>query len=143
MKCHVCNEGRMLLKTSPETVAIDGVPTFEIEGIQHHECDSCHDELIDSDSTRERTKKILTHLIRSYSSRFHVLPGGAAHWMRHAIGLSENDLAGEVGVIHAPLLATTGSACTDRYTAFVLLALCADFVTGQTKHVDELLRVNS
>ena len=134
MKCHICNKGRMVAKTASETVEIDGAPTFEIDGVQTLVCDHCNDVLVDSVSAKERTKKILVKLIQYYSPRKTELPGKVVYWMRHALGLSQTDLAHEVGGIDPSSFAHASSRNTfiDQYAAFVLLSLCADFVTGRS-----------
>ena len=140
----------MVAKTVSETVEIDGAPTFEIEGIQSLECNHCHDVLVDSVNARARTKKILAKLIQYYSPRKTEIPGKVVYWMRHALGMSQTELANEVGGIDPSTFAHASARNTfiDQYAAFVLLSLCADFVTGKTdgrkliektKKVDKIL----
>ncbi len=154
MKCHVCKKGRMVAKTVSETIELDGAPTFEIEGVETLECDTCHDIQVDSVNARSRTKKILAKLIQYYSPRMTEVPGKVVYWMRHAIGLSQTDLAEEVGGIDPSTFAHASARNTliDQYAAFVLLSLCADFVTGKTeghkliektKKVDKILGMAS
>src|SRR5690606_10149214 len=92
-------EGRMVEKKVTEVIEIEGAPTFEIEGVQQLECNVCHDVQIDTVNARLRTKKILAKLIQYYSPRSSELPGKVAYWMRHAIDLSQTELAEEVGGI--------------------------------------------
>ena len=150
MNCHVCDSGQMVAKTVSETVEFDGAPAIEIQGVRQLECDHCHDLQIDTVASRERTKKILTKLVQLYSPRISEIPGKVAHLMRHAVGLSQNELAAEVGGIDPSAFAHAAARNThiDRYSAFVLLSLCADFVTGksegrklveETKSVDKIL----
>lgn len=154
MKCHVCKKGRMVTKTTSEMIELDGAPSFEIEGVQVLECNQCYDVQIDSVTARERTKKILAKLIQYYSPRMTELPGKVVYWMRHAIKLSQTELADEVGGIDPSTFAHASARNTfiDQYAAFVLLSLCADFVTGKsegrkliekTKKVDKILGMAS
>src|SRR5690606_35528215 len=150
MKCTTCKKGRMVEKTALETVEIDGAPTFEIEGVTRLECDSCHDTVIDMVNARAGTKKILAKLIQYYGPRMDEVPGKVVYWMRHAMDLSQTELAEEVSGMDPSTLAhaTTRNTKIDKYAAFVLLSLAADFVTGKkagreliekTKIVDSIL----
>ncbi len=150
MKCHCCNKGRMIEKMVSEKVELEGAPGFQIDGLQVLECDKCHDILVDSVTARERTKKILRKLIQYYSPRMTKVPGKVAHWMRHALGLSQSELASAVGGIDPSTFAHAAArnSTIDHYAAFVLLSLCADFVTegsegrkliDKTKKVDKIL----
>lgn len=140
----------MVEKLISERIEIEGAPTFEIEDLKVLECEQCRDILVDSVNARARTKKTLRKLIEYYSPRMTEVPGKVTYWMRHAIGLSQVELADEVGGLSPSTFAhaATRNTFIDQYAAFVLLSLCADFVTGgiegralieKTKSVDSIL----
>jgi YgiT-type zinc finger domain-containing protein len=147
MKCPVCKKGRMVEKTVSEMIEIDGAPSFKVEDIHVLECGKCRELLVDSISAKEKTRLTVQKLIQYYAPRMRELPGKVAYWMRHALGLSQSELAEQVGGIDPSTFAHAAARNTflDQYSAFVLLSLSADFVTGGSdgrKLIERTKKVN-
>ena len=132
MKCLNCKKAEMKKVVINDEVVIDGGPTFRVKGITVLRCPKCEDILMDSVTSAERTRRVLSGLIRVYSPQSEKLPGKVALWMRKTMGLSIAEFAKMAGGMDPSTFtyAAQRNSPIDHYAAIVLLARATDFVTG-------------
>lgn len=143
MKCVNCGKAEMKKQVIDDTVEIPGGPVVRVKGLKVFQCPACDDILMDSVTSAEQTKRVLSGLVAHYSSRSNQLPGKVLQWIRKAIGISLSDFAKLAGGMNPSAFthAATRNSPVDHYAAILLLALTTDFITGSragTKHLEEI-----
>ena len=110
-------------------VEIDGGPRLKIKGLKVLRCKETDDILMDMATGIQRDQKVIAWLLKRYSDL--KIPGKIGNHIRRLVGVTASEWADLAGIDPSALShAAQRNSILDRYSAFVLVCLAMDFVTG-------------